>query len=59
MNRIFKYLSIAALVLLISAPVLFALGRVSLDSSKMLMLIATIIWFGSVPWWMKGDQQET
>jgi hypothetical protein len=41
-----------ALVAMFVAPVLFFAGRITLDQTKFAMLVATIVWFAAVPFWM-------
>ena len=55
MKTILAILSWVSLLLLVAAPILFYVGRVSLETNKVLMLLATIIWFASAPGWMGRD----
>ncbi len=52
MRRILQLISAVALVATILPAMLFLLGRVDLEQVKWLMLLATIVWFASTPFWM-------
>ena len=58
MKRIIETLSWLSLVLLVGAPVLFYAGRITLETNKLLMLIATIAWFATTLCWM-GHEKKT
>lgn len=51
--KLISGLSIGVLILLMS--ILSFLGKVDLATVKMLMLIGTILWFVSTPFWMKEE----
>lgn len=54
---ILKIVSFAGLGLtLIPALIVFSNG-LDLDSSKNLMLLGTILWFGTSPFWMNKSKQ--
>ena len=57
MHKILETISYAALVLLVVAPVLFYMGRITLGTNKILLLVATVIWFASAIGWM-GRKKE-
>jgi hypothetical protein len=46
-------LSAVSLVASIVPAVLFFYGQLDLPSVKLWMLVATIVWFGATPIWMK------
>jgi len=48
-----SYLSLAAIVMV---PVLFYLGRISLETNKLLLMVATVIWFVSALFWMGREK---
>ena len=48
--RIASGLALAATIV---PPVLFFYDRVTLDQTKLWMLIATIVWFAAAPLWME------
>jgi len=47
-----KLISLVSLVATILPPVLFFTGQMSLDATKLWMLVATIAWFAATPVWM-------
>jgi hypothetical protein len=60
MRLVFQLVSWVALAATALAPVLFLVGQLSLPRSKLVMLLATIVWFATVPLWMdrpKGDSE--
>ncbi len=36
-------------------PLLFAVGRIPQSTLEFLMLLGTVLWFASVPWWMRKE----
>ena len=52
MKPLVKFISYVGLALTLVPSFLVFIGNVSLDSSKMLTFIGTIIWFASAPIWM-------
>lgn len=44
--------SFLALAGTIVPAILFVADRVTLDQTKLWMLVATVVWFGSAPLWM-------
>jgi hypothetical protein len=52
MRIILQIISWAALAGTALAPILFLLGRITLDQSKLLLLVMTIVWFGTASLWM-------
>ena len=55
MKAIARLCGITALGATIVPPALFMLGMMPLDTTKAVMLLATIVWFGAAPWWMKVE----
>ncbi len=51
-KRLAQIVSLASLVVLLVPSVLFLAGRMDLDRVKLVMLIATILWFVATPLWM-------
>jgi hypothetical protein len=41
-----------ALAATIGAPSLFLAARLSLDQTKLVMLLGTVVWFSVTPFWM-------
>jgi hypothetical protein len=52
MKKVLPIISFAALALLIVPAILFLAGSLPLESMKLLMLIATVVWFVVTPCWM-------
>ena len=50
--RLISWLALAGTIL---PPVLFFVGRVDLDQTKLWMLVATVAWFAATPVWMDRD----
>ena len=51
-KRLAQIVSLASHVVLLVPSVLFLAGRMDLDRVKLVMLIATILWFVATPLWM-------
>jgi len=51
-KRIAQIVSWVSLVVLLVPSVLFLAGRMELDRVKLVMLVATIVWFVATPVWM-------
>jgi hypothetical protein len=47
--RILSWLALAGTIV---PSVLFLTGRLTLDQTKLWMLVATVVWFASAPVWM-------
>ena len=52
--KLISGLSIVVLILLMS--ILLFLNKINLATVKMLMLIGTVLWFVSTPFWMKEEK---
>jgi hypothetical protein len=48
--RLVSWLALAGTIV---PPLLFAADRITLDQSKLWMLVAAIAWFASAPLWME------
>ena len=57
MNAIAKPLALLALAATLIAPVLTALGHLGDSAMKGTLLVATIAWFVSAPFWLKEDSK--
>ena len=55
MLPILKIVSLLALIALILPSILFLAGRIELDSTKLFMLAASIVWFVTATPWMWKD----
>jgi hypothetical protein len=53
-----KLISWISLIALIAPAILFLGGRMELDQVKLIMLIATIVWFVSTPIWMWNGKEQ-
>ena len=53
MKKLLPPLSFAALALLTLPSFAYLAGSISLDGVKLLMLVATIIWYALTPLWME------
>jgi len=53
MKLVLSIISYAALVLLLLPSILFLSGKMELESMKMLMLVATVLWYVVTPLWME------
>lgn len=51
-----KLLGLAALVGTVVPPALFMLKIIPLDAVKIIMLVSTVVWFASAPFWLKTDE---
>lgn len=58
MKKILPIVSFLALILIVLPPVLFLSGTMALEAMKSLMLLATLIWFLTTPFWMGRTQGD-
>jgi hypothetical protein len=54
MMTLLKVLGLAALALTLVPPILFATGSMSEGLMKALLLVATVLWFATAPFFLKG-----
>ena len=52
MTPVARLVSWLALAGTIVPPLLFVKDQITLDQSKLWMLVATVVWFASAPLWM-------
>lgn len=61
MKRILEIISYLALAGVVGAPIMFYMGKLTLEQNKEWMLIATIVWFATASFWIgtkkKGESQ--
>ena len=57
MKKIAETVSYLALVLLVAAPILFYGEKITLETNKLLLIIATIAWFVTAIYWMNDKKQ--
>lgn len=55
MQKIAKPIALLALAITIVPPLLFAVGALAESPMKWLMLLGTLLWFGSAPFWLKEN----
>ncbi|MEB2780091.1 hypothetical protein U3A58_06780 [Algoriphagus sp. C2-6-M1] len=58
MKNILKIISIAALALTLLPSFLVLKGIITPDLSKTLMLVGTLVWFGSASLWLNKSEKE-
>ena len=56
MKTLLPLVSILGLVLVLVPVVAYVLGFLDKPRMSDLMLLGTILWFASVPWWMGRDR---
>jgi hypothetical protein len=52
MRRILQIISWSALAGTALAPVLFLLSQITLDQSKLVLVVTTVLWFATASFWM-------
>lgn len=52
MRRVLQILSWISLAATIASSILFVMDRISLDQSKLILGLATVVWFVATPLWM-------
>jgi hypothetical protein len=58
MRLVLQIVSWAALAATALAPALYAAGQVALPRTQLVMLLATIAWFATTPFWMDRAKVE-
>ena len=58
MHTIAKLVSSLALAGIIVPPALYLAGSLSLPAVKVWMLVATVVWFVTVPFWMGRERSS-
>ena len=59
MKQSAKYIALITLVFLIAPSILFLAGKMTLDTAKFVMLIATIVWFITAGLWMWHEDKTS
>jgi hypothetical protein len=54
MRPILKILGFTALLLTLVPPILFANAKMTEEWMKALLLVATVLWFATAPFFLKG-----
>ncbi len=57
MNTLLKLLSLLGLVLTVAPAFLVLAGTLAWQTHAALMLVGTVLWFGSAPFWMHRPRQ--
>jgi hypothetical protein len=57
MNALAKILAPLALGATLLSPVLYALHLLGESPLKLILLAATVLWFATAPFWLKGGGQ--
>jgi hypothetical protein len=52
MKLLLKIGSLIGLLLTMSPPILIFLGKIDLDTTKLLMTIGMVAWFSTAPFWI-------
>jgi hypothetical protein len=58
MRVVLQVVSWAALAGTIVPPALYLNGQITLDDTKLAMLVATVVWFATAPLWMGRPKVE-
>jgi len=58
MKMILQIISYLSLLLVVAAPLLYYMGRLSLEQNKYWMLVATMFWFASASCWIGSRKKE-
>ena len=58
MKRLAQVCSWLALAALLGCALLFFAGRLTLDQTQRGLLLATAVWFGTVPFWMEHRARD-
>ena len=56
MHRLLKYLSFLGLALVVGPVLGYLVGSIGKEAMSNVMLIGTVIWFATVPFWMGKEQ---
>lgn len=57
MKKISEIISFLSLALIVLAPTLFYVNSITLETNKLLMTIATVVWFVSALCWMGREKK--
>ena len=56
MKALLRVVSLVALVGTIGPPLLFLVGRMDLDATKLWMAVCALAWFVATPFWMEQEK---
>lgn len=57
MKKTAEIISYLSLALVVAAPVLFYAQKIDLERNKLLLTVATVIWFASALCWMGREKK--
>ena len=57
MKKVAEIISYLSLVLIVLAPTLFYFGKITLETNKTLLVVATVVWFSSALCWMGREEK--
>jgi hypothetical protein len=52
MSALCKWIGLGSLLLILIVPFIYAAGLLTLAWLKLIILVATLVWFGSAPFWI-------
>lgn len=58
MKKLLPSVSLVGLALVIVPAILYLAETVEKDSMKLLMLLGSLVWFGTAPFWMGGRDKS-
>lgn len=58
MKKVLMLLSFVALAVIVVVPLLFYGGYISLDTNKVILNAATVVWFATALCWMGREKEE-
>lgn len=58
MKKLLPFVSLLGLALVILAPALYLAGSTDKQSMTTAMLVGTLLWFGTVPFWLGKKPSE-
>ena len=58
MNNLLKIISFTGLGLTIIPSLLVLAGQIDIDLNKNLMIVGTVLWFATVPFWINKNKED-
>ena len=58
MKKVLEVISYLSLVLIVAAPILYYMDKLTLEQNKWWMLVATIVWFATASFWIGTKKAE-
>lgn len=59
MRYVAKYFALMMLIVLIAPSILYLADKMTLDTAKSVMLLATVLWFIAASLWMWHEENKT